>query len=1249
MSAAPRDWTPSQLEAIRTTGKAVLVSAAAGSGKTAALSERCVHLVFDATPPCDVDQLLVVTFTKTAASEMCERIVAAVQRRVDAEDPPSPRSERQLRLVDRATITTLDSFCLQLVRDSAHALGIDPASRLLDEDEATLLRLDTGQAMLERLFNDDASGLFRRLINEQCNGSDATLLSRVIRCHDLLNSVVDAERWLDDALKLWHDAQADLRESTFGKTFARLQHEVLDSGREAFDAAMKLCVAAGADAYVDHVNQCVAGTIGVLAPLIAERKWSELAKAMEVGLSLPRLPTIKNATDEVVSAKKAINDAKDLFKEGRALQLLRWSDTDLRSVFNLAAPLAAEFVRVVRVFRDAFGAAKRRLRALDFGDVETLALQVLRQPTEPLAPSDVALSLRKRFAHVLVDEYQDINPLQDAMLQLISTDLDPTGSPANRSNFFAVGDVKQSIYGFRLAEPKQFLNRMDRLRSGPSEAGAVISLRENFRSRAGVLDAVNAVFERIMTRETAGLDYDESNALRPKLKFPDEPLPQLPGKPVEVLLLHKHESDHVGADDEQVDDLDAFEREALLIASRAKELVESRVNVFVKSPGGGDSMRPIAYRDMAVLLRAARVKASQVADMLRRRGVPVYATDPTGFFDAVEVQDLLSLLRVLSNPRVDVPLAALLRSPLLSINDAAERMARVRVAFPHGTMSFADAIHHYAQQRDDEVASVLREAILRIDRWRTLVTRRPLIDGLEIILAETRYLSFLRGMKDGAQRVANVESLLMRASQFSSFERQGLDRFLRFIDQLQREDDLGQPASVAEGTDAVRVMTVHRSKGLEFPVVFVPDMGKAANDMSLREPILLERSLGVGLHGVDISRRAKYPTLATLAIDDALRRAMVAEELRVLYVALTRAREHLILIGTDKPESITQSLAALRGMAGPMSAQVVRRAKSPLQWVLPVAGVSGPALFKVERYDSARLSEVSKAFPEVESITPLDPRIASLVPLKVDVPPDDVTRQIERRLTWSYAFAPLADVESRRSMSEHDAAEGRDVRDDLAAIGVAAPTPHPSDPKPGTLLAFPRFAEESSRGLIATDIGTATHAVLQYLDFGDAHDESAVERQIARMVERVLLSPAQARLVDRSAVVWVAQSDAGRLLAPGGARRVWRERDLALRVSPTSLPGNDAIRGFDPARLTREDQVLLRGRVDAMALANDGSLVVIDYKTDRVTTDEQIAARVSLYEPQVRAYADAIGTIVGAKVARTVLAFLTPRQLRDVR
>jgi ATP-dependent helicase/nuclease subunit A len=1241
--SAERKWTPDQQAAIRTTGKAVLVSAAAGSGKTAALSARCVYLVFDAPAPCDVDQLLVLTFTKAAAAEMCERIVGAVQKRVDGEDPPSPRSERQLRLVERASITTLDSFCLQLVRENAHTLNIDPSSRMLDEDEAKLLRLDVGERVIERMFEEDASGLFKRLVDEQCNGDDATLLSRVIRCHELLNSVVDADRWLDDAVRLWSEAERDLKSSTFGQAFAKLQDDAIDAARDAFSLARQLAERAGCRPYVEHVDQCIASSVDAFAPLVADRKWTALSAFILQEDLFPALPRVKK-TPELELAHKAINDAKDFFKKkSSTFQLFRWSEADLRSVFALAAPLVADFVRVVRAFREAFTAEKRRLRALDFGDVETMALRLLRTADAPsLTPSDLALALRKRFAHVLVDEYQDINPLQDAILQLVSTDLRTGDSP---SNLFAVGDVKQSIYGFRLAEPRQFLRRMSRLAAGPSDDGAVISLRENFRSRAGVLEAVNAVFERIMTHGTAELDYDDSHALRPALQYPDEPTPQLTGKPVEVLLIEKPAKGQTSSSsDDDVDDLDAFEREALLIASRAKAMVDSRVNVFVKE-AGVERMRPIAYRDMAVLLRTARVKASQVADMLRRRGVPVFATDPTGFFDAVEVQDVLSLLRVLGNPRVDVPLAALLRSPLLPIDDAAELMARVRVAFPPRSMSFADAVHAYAADRDDDVARVLRDALARIEGWRILVTRRPLIEGLELILGETRYLSFLRGMKDGAQRVANVQSLLARAAQFGSFERQGLDRFLRFIDQLQKEDDLGQPASVAEGTDAVRVMTVHRSKGLEFPVVFVPDMGKAANNASLREPILLERSLGLGLHGVDVTRRAKYPTLATMAIHDAMRRAMVAEELRVLYVALTRAREHLILIGTETADVIDRSLAALDGNPGPMPTQVVLRAKSPLQWVLPVARASGPGLFSVDRFDDAKLGEVSREFPEVESITPLDPRIASLLPLKLDAPPDEVTRRIESRLRWQYAFAPLTRVESRRSMSAHDAEEGRDARDDLDAL-LGPTTPIRAA---GTLLTLPAFAADSARAAVAADIGTATHAALQYLDFSAADDEAAVERQLARMVDRSLLSAAQAAMVDRSAIVWVAQSEAGKLLAPGGSLHMWRERDLALRVVPTTVPGNNALRTFDASRLSPEDDVLLRGRVDAMVETHAGDLIVIDYKTDRVTTEEQIAARVELYTPQVRSYASAIEAIVGKPVRSTVLAFLTPRQLRDVR
>ncbi|MFT3787497.1 MAG: helicase-exonuclease AddAB subunit AddA [Tepidisphaeraceae bacterium] len=1151
------NWTPQQRSAIETTGKAVLVSAAAGSGKTLALAERCARLVCDGPDACDVDQLLVLTFTKAAAAEMRSRIDRVIRGRVESSD--DPRLQRQLRLLDRANITTLDSYCLTVVRSQFHQLNIDPGFRLLGEDEARLLRLDVGTRLLDELYENDESGALKRLIDQQCNGDDRLLLQRLLRCHDLLNSVVDPVTWLDRSVQRWRDAAMDIRASEFGKHFVRLQQDGLALARSLFEQAGVIAAKSeDLSAYQAFIRVCMS-RLNALHPLTEAGDWDTLAATVESDLfdDLPRMKKPFPQFKEL--AHEAINDARKECKEGQLFQLLRWDTETLRDLVQQTVASVEQFAHVVREFRSRFAQEKQRLRALDFGDIEALALRALNDasPEAPIRPNAAAVTIRQQFRHVLVDEYQDINPLQDAILQLLSTDRDAAGRERGDepSNLFCVGDVKQSIYGFRLAEPNQFLRRQASLRAGGTDKGAAIDLQSNFRSRKGVIEAVNHVFRALMMPATCGIAYDVTHELRAGKAFA-ESSDCFTGKPVELHLIDRDargDSDgetSPGATSNAEDDfdLDVFEREAMLIAHRIRDIVSPTngqpTRVVGKDESGAEIVRPARYRDICVLLRSARVKASQAADLLREHGVPVHATDPTGFFTAVEVQDVLALLQVLSNGLQDIPLAALIRSPLSGIAQPEDLMARVRIAYPPPAFTFAEAVHAYAAQQRDAVAGALNVLLNSIKTWREQINRRPLAEGLDAVLFETRYLTFIRGLPGGEQRVANVNELRRRAEQFGSFERQGLDRFLRFIEDLQRDDDLGQPSVDPEGADVVRVMTVHRSKGLEFPIVIVPDLGKAHNMRAAIDPILLDRDLGIGMHAADLKRRAKYPTLPLMLLTDAQKRQTIAEEIRVLYVALTRAQEHLILIGSAKANELESLRKSFDGHTGPLPAEHVLRGRGPLHWLLPIAESTNridPGTFDICTYDEAALRAIHAALPRESERLTIDPRIKSLSALLIDPTPTDAGRAIERRLSWRYPFDLLATSALRRSMSATDEPfdrvprEQRTAGDDRSAASDAA-----------DILPLPKCVIGVRRAS-AADIGTATHAALQHVDFADCASEQAVQLQIERLIERRLLTPEQAKQIDIDSIRWFASTEPGRMLADRTLRH-WSEQDVARRL-----------------------------------------------------------------------------------------------------
>ncbi|MGB7158174.1 MAG: 3'-5' exonuclease, partial [Tepidisphaeraceae bacterium] len=865
----------------------------------------------------------------------------------------------------------------------------------------------------------------------------------------------------------------------------------------------------------------------------------------------------------------------------------------------------------------------------------------LRDGASPgLAPSSVARLQHRRFKHVLVDEYQDINELQDAILRLVSREC--LMGEGECGNLFTVGDVKQSIYRFRLAEPTRFLQRDEQFRKAGDASGTVIDLQANFRSRGPLLDALNRVFSTLMTKRAADIEYDQSHELRPGLTYPEgNDGTSFRGAPIELHLLPMNAStgtdDAHDSDEEDADPPDRTAREAVLVARRIGEMMGT-------SPNGGGRMRvmerdattgelrprDIRYGDIVILLRSMKFKADQYADVLRRSGIPVHSESGTGYFESMEVRDVLALLAVLDNQRQDIPLAAALRSPLASLADPEDSLSRIRLAYNAGEpVAFNQAVVRYAREHHDELAAALQDFLKTLKRWRTLAQRRPLAEVLWTIYQETGYLAFCAGLVDGEQRVANLIDLHERARQFGSFQKQGFARFLSFLEQLREESDLGQPSVASAADDVVRIMSVHASKGLEFPVVIVPDLGKRINLSDASGSILIDRQAGPGFTVADEARRIRYPSLASMLVQTRLRQQSLAEELRVLYVAMTRAKEHLILIGTAGENAADTWSMRWSGHRGPLPADAVLGANTMLDWIGPVAAAtaSDDSTIALTRHTPDEVA----AWPNPEELRPKpSPRLQQLVdliPLDPAPPPNAQAHAIIRRLTFTRDHEPFADVSATASVS------------DLSKHGRAAPG--------GTgmsrvgvvsfdrILATPRVASTDLKPA-AADIGTATHLVLQHLDFSSPCKADDVRRQIELLVDRRLISPAAAQMVDADAIAWLASTSIGRTLRTHVSRLrrelpIYFPRD-AQRADGAPLPPADPM-----------DRVMVRSRIDVLVETPAG-LEVVDYKTDAITADT-LAARAAFYGPQMELYREAVHGATGRPVAAVHLVFLHAREV----
>ncbi len=1219
------NWTPEQRAGIETVGGGLLVSAAAGSGKTAVLAARCVHLVCDADQKCDVDELLVLTFTKAAAAEMRHRIEARLRDRLgDADDA---RLAKQIALLDRAQISTIHSFCSVLLRQHFHLLGIDPNFRTLEEEESQLMRLEIARTLFADRYEKDDSGEFQRFIDGYANGEDERLIHQLLRAHDMLASLIDPAKWLANArTRIEEGAAKPLTDSALGHELATLVHEKLANLRtRAVEHIERIHEMHGLDLYVNHLSDLIA-ILEYWIDEFGESRFDRLA-AVRSSLEIPRLPTIRNADPaEKELAQSYINSIKKEMKEGQLAEIGRFSEAEWREGMRRIVEPANVFLGLVEEFSKRYRAAKDEQRAIDFSDLERFALRILSEG-DSRKPTSAARRCHAQFKHVLVDEYQDVNEVQNEILHLTSRDC---MCAEMSSNLFCVGDVKQSIYRFRLAEPKLFLDRTGAWRIKGS-GGQVIDLQANFRSRGPLLHVLNGVFQRLMTKAAAELDYDRTHHLVPGATYPNtNGAAHFSGSPVELHLIPRapdSQSDTEPENDFDAD-LDRNEREAAFIAHRIREIMghldQPRMNVMGKDDADNPILRPIQYREIVVLLRSMKFKSDQYAELLRAAGVPVHSESGAGFFDSMEVRDMIALLQTLENLQRDIPLAAMLRSPIAALPEPEDCLSRIRLAYPSSTIPFHRAVLRYADEQRDELAARLRDFLSQHARWRDLAHRRPLAELIWTIYDESGYLAFCSGLSGGEQRVANLVRLHEKARQFGSFQRQGLARFMGFLDSLREESDLGTPSIASEAEDVVRIMSVHRSKGLEFPVVFIPDLGRKHNTRDCSGPILADRAGYLGLSVVDEIKRIRYPSLPHALLQNRIRNQTIAEELRVLYVAMTRAREHLILVGTCKEEKPPEWRQRWSDHEGALPADEVIRSSCMLDWIGPVSAAMNGERHRIEMTShkeedlptwtaSAAKKQLSKVQQHLADLEPLDP------PLKCDA----TAQSVIDRLTKDYpfeAFTTLAATQSVTSITKH----GR------AAPGGIAPSFTelvPFDQK----LALPKCVTADAK-LAPTEIGSLTHAALQHIDFTRSCDAADLKLQIEQLVAKKKLARDCNESLDLTAIEWLMQTDVGKLLC--------KHAKLLRREVPIYYPIK-TIESSDPM-----DRVMIRGQIDAL-IPTESGLVLIDYKTDRVT-EETIDSRAEFYRGQVESYANAVRSITNQPIIATYLVFLTPRLIRSM-
>jgi len=1231
-------WTPEQRQAIETVGRNVFVTAAAGSGKTAVLAERCAYLVCDAPVEarCGVDQLLVVTFTEAAAGEMRGRIRQSLARRL-AGRPNDAHLRMQTALLDSAQISTIHAFCLWLLRRWFNEVGLDPAANVLDADETRILKSTVLEKVMQDRYDDKTSGeAFRSLVDTYGLGRDAPIARFATRLSDLLDSLPDPIAWLADARERLSSSSGELirgdlealrQEIAFHLELTAHAAQGI-GGQDRGCAFYRDLLRAHADQLTRWLHELGAPVAGDTAGTPRDRARVSLdeikSQMRSYRLSARSAPRAgKEAGDADRAAREAVKQpfeyVRRLFENRVQESLARFTTEELERDLETIAPHAAALVDLIGSFRSAYGDAKRRMEVLDFADLERFAFEALRRP-------DVADAVRRRFAYVLVDEYQDVNRLQAEILRRASREDDPAAAP----NLFAVGDVKQSIYRFRSAEPRAFLERLNACEANPKR-GQAVRLRDNFRSRPTVLQAVNELFCRLMRPTVGDVDYGPEEALRPGRTF-DEPGPF--HTTVDVHLLDRK----VAPPDEEKSEAPEFvdpndpaewqaaEREAFVIAREIERLREGDMRV--------DGGRPVELGDIAVLLRAPAYIGDVMARFLTRCGIEAHSLKRGTMFDTTEIRDLRALLDVLDNPQQDIPLAALLRSPLLgnplNENDllAVRRLDR--------DIPFHEAVRRYGREGADAgLRSRLERILDRLERYRRSMREQPVPEALWHLIENTGYLAYVGGLNGGEQRRANLLRFFERARGFSRFKQQGLRRFLRFIDALEEQDeDFGAAPSVAPSADAVRIMSIHAAKGLEFPIVFVAALGRAFNLSDARGRLIFDRDRGIGLNVIDREKMIEYPSAAHRQVSSAVELATRGEELRILYVALTRARERLVLVGSLPMGGVEQSRRT--DLPSTIPALSIATARCPLDWLIPAlralpadkvawSGERGAgALFGVHLHDGASMAAWRLAPTDGTEATPLFEAVSQLRELPPDEPVALDERHADRifnRVHFDYPYLAASSVRAVWAASEV-----KNLPDSLRN-----PEEHPremfqpADATPRERTVQHDFDEGRRRGL-------ATHKFLQHLDFATAGDLESVRIQCERVVAAGRLTPQEADLIDIEAVAWFVSTPLAetiRRVGPAYRREFMFVAEHPAQWVDETLPGD------------LEEHVMVRGIVDGV-IPTDGGLEIVDFKTDRVDAAD-VTRLAEHYRPQMTLYAASLAPIFQKPVTHCRLVFLHPR------
>ena len=1221
------NWTREQTQVIESRNKNLLVSAAAGSGKTAVLVERIIQMVTDPEHPVDIDKLLVMTFTNAAAAEMRERVHGAIEKRLAA-TPGDVHLQIQAGLVHHAQITTIDSFCLNLIRNYFNRLELDPAFRIGDEGELTLLRADVMEKLLEDYY-EQGGERFESFVETYAQGkSDAGIDDYIRKVYTFSQSNPYPDQWLAGCRKeLQELAGEDWLNSDW------LKFLMTDAGKQLQELMMQLREAreiCETDEVLAVYEPTFFQEVRQLMRVSEAQSYEELNERLAT-LTWNRLPAVRSK--EVDGAKKgyvtgcrnrvkkAVSKMKELYAFGSPEEMQQDME-GTRAPIEMLLELTEEFSR-------RYQEKKRERNLVDFNDMEHEALHVLIDWQEGVPVyTDVADELSMQYEEILIDEYQDSNLVQEALLHAVSRER--FGQP----NVFMVGDVKQSIYKFRLARPELFLEKYETYDVYGTEGSGQqkIELHQNFRSREQVLTGINTIFYRIMTENLGNIHYTEAVALHPGAVFAEC---EGNGAEIPELLLVDTGDASLEQLDEEAADFTAKEIEAKLIVARIREMTDPEHGLLIWDKGlnGQGGYRIAQYRDMAVLLRSTTDWTEQLLAIFMNEGIPAYAESRMGYFNTIEVETVLSLLAVIDNPMQDIPLAAVLKSPVVGLTDA--ELADMMIYYKNVARKGQDrgiyaAMHLYLAEHEQVIRKLpgFLELLAQLQEKSTYL---PIHELIYEVYERTGYYNYVSAMPAGETRKANLDMLVEKAAAYEQTSYQGLFHFIRYIENLKKYNtDFGEASTIGEEDDTVRIMSIHKSKGLEFPIVFLAGTGKKFNKQDVYGKILIDPELGIGTDYLNLESRLKTATLKKNVLRRKMELENLGEELRVLYVALTRAKEKLIMTGTDRHlEKTLEKMAQIPLVAGQVPYTILSTAGSYLDWILmSQCGEQGHV-----KITQIPLSEIAGA----EVLRQVKTRQSKEQLLQLDteqVYEEEVRVMLEQNLSYVYPYAADIQLHTKMSVSELkqqgqmvDDIESRQLIPMAGEAGISADSAADSKLEPAS--AKPRIwaSDAPADGGYGATRGTAYHRAMELLPFEQISCMEDIPRYLTELVQREHFAQENYELIDAQVIWQFLQSRLGqRMTAAARAGRLHKEQQFVMGIPAREMNAGDT-----------DELVVVQGIIDAW-MEEGGQIVLMDYKTDKIKNPQILSER---YRKQLDYYQRALEQMTGKTVKEKVIYSLT--------